>query len=73
MKIIRFIKEFSKENKWGFLWSSIVISLFSLFIYVKDTTSFDVGEWIMWSPLPIGLLFIFSFLLGFFLYYGGFE
>lgn len=73
MKLIRFIKEFTKQNKWGYLWASIVLIIGSLIIYGKDAKVFDLGEWILWLPLSIGLLFLFSIVMGFFLFYGGFE
>lgn len=65
------IKEFFKYNWKGFIVSSILTLLGSILIFLKQNQiNTDWGTFILWSPMVIVMLFIFSFGIYLFMFGG---
>ena len=57
MKILNFIKEVWKQNKWGYLYSCITLSVLCLFIFAKFKSPLQI-------TIPLGCIGMFVLMYG---------
>ena len=79
MKLLKFLKDFWKENKKGYMWACIIITIITIFIYdimflsITHQAHVTPIAYILGLPAIFGLTGLLALGIGIFMYGGDYK